>query len=237
MNPLIQLDQCESTQNEILNYLPVHPDGILAVFTDKQTKGRGQYGNQWDSGEGMNMAYSIAVRCQDYKASALSFNFHTAVLCRYFLDKLTDAKVKIKWPNDIIINNKKVAGLLVEKMKCQGVEYYVFGIGLNLLQVDFLGLSSAGSVLSQTGIRFRVDDFAKEFHDFLCGNVLQCDEAEVLELYNLNLFRKNEISVFEIKGMRQNGIIRLVDAQGFLHVELENEGLKTFTYKELKLLY
>jgi BirA family transcriptional regulator, biotin operon repressor / biotin---[acetyl-CoA-carboxylase] ligase len=62
-------------------------------------------------------------------------------------------------------------------------------------------------------------------------------EQEILNLFNKNLFRKDEISVFEKDGKRQNGIIRKADEKGELWIELEDDGLQSFYHKEIRLLY
>ena len=62
-------------------------------------------------------------------------------------------------------------------------------------------------------------------------------EKSVLEKLNQLLFRKDLISVFEIGQLRQNGIIKNVDEDGYLWVELENDGLQKFFHKEIALLY
>ena len=60
---------------------------------------------------------------------------------------------------------------------------------------------------------------------------------EILNEFNLHLFKKNEIAVFEKNGIRQNGIIQKMDKNGFLWIDLENEGLQKFFHKEIELLY
>ncbi|MGZ5192906.1 MAG: biotin--[acetyl-CoA-carboxylase] ligase, partial [Kaistella sp.] len=60
---------------------------------------------------------------------------------------------------------------------------------------------------------------------------------ELFGRINQNLFRKDKVSVFERKGLRQNGIIKKVDEAGFLWVDLENQGLQKFYNKEIELLY
>ena len=59
----------------------------------------------------------------------------------------------------------------------------------------------------------------------------------ILELYHLHLYRKNEVSVFEKNKVRQNGIIKNVDETGHIWIDLENEGLQKFFHKEIELLY
>ena len=59
----------------------------------------------------------------------------------------------------------------------------------------------------------------------------------ILELYQLHLYRKNEVSVFEKNKVRQNGIIKNVDENGYIWIDLEIEGLQKFFHKEIELLY
>jgi len=77
----------------------------------------------------------------------------------------------------------------------------------------------------------------EELHEFLVEKFKNLpSEAEILEEFNLNLFRKDEISVFEINENRQNGIIRKADEKGEIEIEFEDE-TKRFYHKEIKLLY
>lgn len=237
MNTLVRLDHCASTNSEILNFLNSNTYRILGVYTHNQTQGRGQYGNRWQSEPGQNLALSIAVPCESYKSSSMVFNFHTAVLCRAFIAKLTETLVEIKWPNDLIIRNKKISGMLVEKIKHNQKEYYIFGVGINIMQKNFDGLSSAGSLFTQTGLSLELHVVAQQLYDFLVENLMVENISDVLAEFNQFLYRKKKISVFEIQNSRQNGIIQSVDSEGYLWVDLENDGLKKFTYKELKLLY
>lgn len=237
MEGLIYLDHCSSTNDEAASFLLYPDSNFFALHTFNQTKGRGQYGNSWESVAGKNLAYSLAVKCAPVKVSDFLFNYCTAVLVRDFLANLTSNQVKIKWPNDIILNRKKVCGILLEKKKINGTEYYIVGIGINILQEKFDEISTAGSVLTQTSQLFELKDFAEKFHDFMVENLRIIPlEDEILNRFNENLFRKDEISVFEIGGIRQNGIIRFADKNGEIHIEFE-DGMKNFYHKEIKLLY
>ena len=75
-------------------------------------------------------------------------------------------------------------------------------------------------------------------HAFFLEKVFEpVSSEEILDQYHHFLFKKDEVSVFEIGEIRQNGIIKKVDGQGHLWIDLENEGLKRFYHKEIKLLY
>jgi len=236
MNSLIYFNNCASTQDELIDFLNQHylSEDFLAVYTFNQTKGRGQYGNSWENLPEKNLAYSFALKTKNINVSDTCFNFYTAILVRDFIANLTKTEVKIKWPNDLILKNKKICGMLFEKSK----NYFVVGIGINILQENFKNLPKAGSVLSQTGLSFELKGFTESFHQYLFEHLVQKEiPNNILELYQLHLYRKNEVSVFEKNEVRQNGIIKNVDETGHIWIDLENEGLQKFFHKEIELLY
>ena len=236
MNSLIYFNNCASTQDELIDFLNQHylSEDFLAVYTFNQTKGRGQYGNSWENLPEENLAYSFALKTKNINVSDTCFNFYTAILVRDFIANLTKTEVKIKWPNDLILKNKKICGMLFEKSK----NYFVVGIGINILQENFKNLPKAGSVLSQTGLSFELKAFTESLHQYLFEHLVQKEiPNNILELYHLHLYRKNEVSVFEINEVRQNGIIKNVDETGHIWIDLENEGLQKFFHKEIELLY
>ena len=236
MNSLIYFNNCASTQDELIDFLNQHylSEDFLAVYTFNQTKGRGQYGNSWENLPEENLAYSFALKTKNINISDTYFNFYTAILVRDFIANLTKTEVKIKWPNDLILKNKKICGMLFEKNK----NYFVVGIGINILQENFKNLPKAGSVLSQTGLSFELKAFTESLHQYLFEHLVQKEiPNNILELYHLHLYRKNEVSVFEKNEVRQNGIIKNVDETGHIWIDLENEGLQKFFHKEIELLY
>lgn len=237
MSPLFYLENCSSTQDEILIKLKEF-HSPLAVSTYHQTNGRGQYGNQWESLKNQNLAYSIALKSNEFKISDSLFNFHTALVFRRIIANMTNSEVKVKWPNDLIINRKKIAGMLIEKQKVENECFYIIGIGINILQKDFKHLPKAGSLLTQTGTEFDLEKFTKNLHsDFQDLIKVSMNQSEILEDFNQYLFKKDEISVFEFNGLRQNGIVKYADKNGFLWIDLEFDGLKKFNNKEITLLY
>lgn len=236
MNSLIYFNNCASTQDELIDFLNQHylSEDFLAVYTFNQTKGRGQYGNSWENLPEENLAYSFALKTKNINVSDTCFNFYTAILVRDFIANLTKTEVKIKWPNDLILKNKKICGMLFEKSK----NYFVVGIGINILQENFKNLPKAGSVLSQTGLSFELKAFTESLHQYIFEHLVQKEiPNNILELYHLHLYRKNEVSVFEKNKVRQNGIIKNVDETGHIWIDLENEGLQKFFHKEIELLY
>lgn len=238
MTPLIYLKECVSTNDEIAGYFTLNQNEITAVYTFNQTKGRGQYGNSWETNANLNLAFSICIPKNQVNSQNNLFNYHTAVILQRFFANMTKAEIKLKWPNDIIIKNKKIAGVLIEGKKIDNQEVFIIGIGVNVLQTDFKNLQKAGSILTQADVRLDLHFLAECLFEYLKNNVNNQTQLEKsVQGFNKHLFRKDEISVFEIKGIRQNGIIKNADAEGFLWIDLENDGLQKFYHKEIELLY
>ena len=237
MSKLLYLKDCSSTNDEISKVLLYPESDFVAIYTFNQKKGRGQYGNQWLVNPNENLAFTIAIKTKNIFVSDYHFNYYTAIIIRDFIDKLTDANVKIKWPNDIILNKKKVCGILIEKKKYNSENYFIIGIGINILQNNFNEIKNAGSILTQTGKKHDLFSIAENlYNDLVFGYKNIKSEEEILLEYNNHLFRKDVISVFEIDHIKQNGIIRSANEYGKITIELENE-VKQFYLKEVKLLY
>ena len=111
-------------------------------------------------------------------------------------------------------------------------------LGKLFLQENFENLPKAGSILSQTNLKFDLKNFAESLYHYISKKLMTENIPDnILELYNQNLYKKNTISVFEKDKVRQNGIIQNADNNGFLWIELENDGLQKFFHKEIELLY
>jgi len=237
MSQLFYLKECPSTNDEISRFLLYENSDFVTLYTFNQTKGRGQYGNTWSSTAEKNLAYTLAVKTQNFMLSDFMFNYYTAIVIRDYLANLTENNVKVKWPNDIILKNKKIVGILIEKKKINQNNYFIIGCGINVLQEEFDEISNAGSLLTQTGKRFDLEEFTLNLNEFLIERLKNIpSEEEIMNLFNSNLFRKDEISVFEMNKTRQNGIIRKANEKGELLIEFE-DGLQSFYHKEIKLLY
>lgn len=238
MNSLFYFPEVDSTNDQIVQFADKKYPDFVAVYTFNQTRGRGQYGNQWKTQSGLNIAYSFMIRADSISLPPVIFNFKMTLVLSNFTDKMTGQESVVKWPNDLIIKNKKVVGILLEKRMVNNQRMLIGGFGINVLQKDFQHYSKGGSILTQTGKTFELHDFAKELHQYFKQNLFQkTTVAEVLKQYNRHLFRKDKISVFELNGIQVNGIIRNVDAEGYIHIEMEDQDIRKFFFKEIKLLY
>ncbi len=109
---------------------PAH-DG-LCVLAESQHKGRGRRGRSWHSQPGQSILASILLLNEDIDAEQLTLT--TAVAAAEAIGKFANIPARIKWPNDILINGKKLAGILVEKKTIVSRHNFVIGIGINCHQ-------------------------------------------------------------------------------------------------------
>ena len=103
------------------------------VLAESQQAGRGRMGRSWSSPPGVNVYTSVILRPSLALAEASQLTFMAAVAVARALEQACGVMVNVKWPNDILLNGKKVAGLLNElSAETEGIHYVVLGIGVNL---------------------------------------------------------------------------------------------------------
>lgn len=174
---VINFDVITSTNQYIKEqYKNLEPFTIINA--NKQTNGRGRVDRKWESIEGKNLTFSIYLKPKilPEKLPLLSLVIGASiynVLSKYI-------NCLIKWPNDIIVNDKKIAGILVESIYSNKLEALVAGIGININQVQFSNdlKNKATSLFIETNTEYNkniiLDEFIKEFdllyNDFIIGN-------------------------------------------------------------------
>ena len=109
------------------------PEGTC-VICENQTNGRGRMGRQWFSPDSKNISMSLLIRPDIPPFMAPAFSIFAGVCVYEVLSRYVDVNIGIKWPKDILINNKKVCGILTEMSSEQDrTEYIIIGIGINVL--------------------------------------------------------------------------------------------------------
>ena len=121
-----------STNNVAAEYARNTDNDGLAIFAEEQTGGRGRGGNKWLSGRADSILCSTLLL--DCKVSAELLSLTCAVAVAEAIGKVGDGEARIKWPNDIRLNDKKVAGILLESKKVTGRVAYIVGVGINCHQ-------------------------------------------------------------------------------------------------------
>jgi BirA family transcriptional regulator, biotin operon repressor / biotin---[acetyl-CoA-carboxylase] ligase len=132
---IIVLEQTVSTNDAILQIAHANPKEGLVVFAEHQTAGRGQHGNRWESAAGKGLWFSILLRPQIDLASSPRLTAWAAEAISNAIQDEFSLTPTIKLPNDVQIDGRKVAGVLVE-MRAQekAAHLVVAGIGVNVNQ-------------------------------------------------------------------------------------------------------
>lgn len=213
------------------------------VLTNRQISGRGQMGNGWVSREGQSLTFSMFKAFGNLKIEQ-QFMISMAVSLAIIegLKSLNIPKLAIKWPNDILSANGKIGGILIENvLEGSSVKYSIIGIGLNVNEIDFPNLPTAGSLKLETGKTFQLEEVLDTILKSISKNLKNLSTKDFFEMkknYENNLFRKEMVSVFENPaGSQFNGIIKGVSDSGELLVETENNSLQKFQLKEVRLIY
>lgn len=123
-------------------------------IADGQTDGRGRRGRRFESDTGVGLYMSFLTYPATELRDGVRITAYAAVAVCRAIERLTDAEPRIKWVNDIYLNNKKIAGILTEgsiDMESGGLAYAITGIGINLLDRDFGELSDIATSLAACG--------------------------------------------------------------------------------------
>jgi BirA family biotin operon repressor/biotin-[acetyl-CoA-carboxylase] ligase len=222
---IIQLHEVDSTNNYAAKLLS---EGKLAhgtvILAEHQTAGRGQRGRSWQSVGSKQFTGTFFLKTDFLSVDHLCYlNMGIALSVRAMVQTFTRKKVSIKWPNDIFIENHKIAGILIETNWKNGrVEGAIVGIGVNITPVQSVGYATSleelsGKLPDVLTILDVLTTYLTEFYQYL----QQGDFDYLKSTYESFLWKKDEEIILE---ERQNpipfsGIIRGVDQIGNLLVE------------------
>jgi BirA family transcriptional regulator, biotin operon repressor / biotin---[acetyl-CoA-carboxylase] ligase len=236
---LVFVPECHSTNTlaHEMSQLPSTLDGTV-VITNHQFAGRGQRGNTWEAEPGKNLTFSVILKPVFLNVKdQFSLNIISSLAIYDLLSNKTDGQVSIKWPNDILIDGKKVCGILIEnQILGQQVSQTIVGIGLNVNQSPF-GVPTATSVSLVTGKMHELQDMLDLILSHLESRFLQLRSGKLAELKAEYLNRmflidqpwrfKSGDTIFEgtIKGINDLGQLLIEDAES-----TKSYGLKEIVY-------
>lgn len=241
---VIKLDAIDST-NDFLKELSKKQvvDNFTIVVTKNQTKGKGQMGATWNSEMGKNLIMSILIKDVLENTDAIfHLNIAVALAVIHVLEEYNLPKLSIKWPNDIMSDNKKLCGILIENsFKSDSSIESIVGIGLNVNQTIFDNLPKASSMAVIMQKEFDLEALLDSmlFHiKKNCSLIVSHQEIKLWNDFHNHLFKLNVPMPFEDANQnRFMGIIKGVTNDGKLEVTLENDIVKTYGIKEIQMLF
>lgn len=241
---VISLETVDSTNDYAKQLLSTQKptDGTL-IIAKAQTKGRGQLGNQWQTESGKNLTVSL-ILYPNFLSPDKQFYLNMAVALgiREFCESICTAHVQIKWPNDILINGKKVCGVLIENaLQGNRIQHSVIGIGININQSKFDStLPNATSMLLENKNQtLAIEPLATQLSAYLEKYYLQLRllHFNFLEkAYTTSLWRYNQTSEFKKGETIFKGEITGVTKEGKLEIDVKGKPQK-FGFKEIEFVY
>jgi BirA family biotin operon repressor/biotin-[acetyl-CoA-carboxylase] ligase len=237
---IVFVPECPSTNDLAATLLPLTStvEGTV-VITHHQTAGRGQRGNTWQAEAGQNLTFSLIVKPvflpvkdQFYLTVATTLGIHDYLKAKGVED------VKIKWPNDVLAEGRKICGILIEnQVQGSSLTSSIIGIGVNILQENFYA-PSATSLKKITGEKYMLP---AEFEALIAAievrylKLRQGKRSELLQEYLQVLYQINERKNYRSLEEEFEGTIIGVDEIGKLQVSTTT-GVRTFDLKEIQYM-
>lgn len=233
---IVFMPSCHST-NDVASQL-VDKEKIeegTIIITDNQTRGRGQLDNKWEAEPKMNLTFSIILRPHFITAADQFFlNIVPSLAVFEYLDLRFPSKVKIKWPNDILCEGKKVCGILVKNfLRNKNISYSVVGIGLNINQIMFenpwaISMYQMDKVIRELDVE--LETLCHIFEKYYL--MLKSGKENVLKNnYIQYLYGLHEWVLFKTQDSFRGKIIG-IDEQGKLGIESEGI-IKYYNFREV----
>ena len=178
------------------------------ITAGKQTAGRGRRGRSWDSPAGSNLYFTLILKPDFAPDQASMLTLVMAHAVAEAIIGVTGLECRIKWPNDIVVNGKKVCGILTEMSVDKGkIQHVLIGVGVNVGRQEFAPELADKATSLEQETAARIDErtllceimkaFEKDYESFVrCGNLEPLQEA-----YNALLVNRNAaVRVLDPKG-------------------------------------
>lgn len=238
----IELDSIDSTNSYVANLL--RDSNVIegtVVTSHFQESGRGQRGSSWESNPGENLMFTIV-----FKPNFLSVN-NSFLLSKIvalgiynYLESISIDDVYIKWPNDILVGDKKICGVLIENQyKGTKIENSIVGIGFNVNQVSFGNLTTATSLKLLTQQDYSLNSVLDNLLSHIEAVYLRAKSKNSFEIekeYLQNLLYHDEFKRYNLEDSTITGKITGVMPEGKLKMELQNGEVQLYSFKEIEFI-
>lgn len=213
------------------------------IISDFQSSGRGQSKSKWESKSGENLIFSIILK-PGFLAPEKQFILNELIalsLIDYLSELIPEQRVQIKWPNDIYVENNKIAGILIESIiKGVEIEYSTVGIGMNINQITFSdNIPNPISLKALTNREFDIDECLNNLCNKLSERYNQLKKEDFLKInsdYINSLYRFNTIAEYIISNTILKARIIGISEYGKLILLTENQKEIECDLKELEFI-
>ena len=237
---IIQIDRVSSTNNyaaKLLNQTKI-PFGavIMAQFQDD---GRGQRGAVWQSKSGENLLFSAILdgslmkECPPFYLSKC-----VAVSIKDTLSFFLKHKIHLKWPNDVLVERRKIAGVLIESQwKGNNLFSSIIGVGLNVNQTHFEYGFDATSMKLLSANDYDLKEVLQVFCtklNFNFNKLLSKEYSDLQQDYLSSLYKYNEKTHFKIGDQLEEVVLKDVNENGMVSLEMLGGKIKEYDFSQAR---
>ena len=223
---LLHFKEIDSTNSYLKNTYRLL-DNFTFVSADYQSKGKGREDRVWQSESGENLVFSFLIKNEELMKRSSILSILTAVEVAKEIEKYGIDKVSIKWPNDVLIGDKKVCGILLEG---QVPEYLVVGVGLNVNQKTFPeGLRRPATSLSLELTKdVNIDELKERLFKSIVNNFSSLKTEEHLDYFRnhnylqnkrVRVLINNEPFIGEVVGIDDSFCLQILARDMLLHID------------------
>ncbi len=230
---LVVLESVDSTNTYAINMAleEKFKDNVsYVIVAEEQTAGRGRLGRNFESDRSKGILATFLVRPEKKACEVANITLVMALAVVRTLDEIIDEKVQIKWPNDIILNGRKLCGILTEmRNSSEKVKFVALGVGINVNNEGFSKEieNKATSLCVECGKTFdRVNILEKlieKFNELYELFIENTDLTFMIKEYNDRLININKEVIVEYKNEKVKATQCGVDERGVLKVIIDNK--------------
>ena len=236
---MIRMQEVDSTNTFLKNLKTYDADALTVAVADHQTAGRGQGTHTWESEPGKNLLFSL-LTCPTWVPVRQQFLLSEAgaLAVKDALDTYTDG-ITLKWPNDVYWNDKKISGTLIEtSIDSKGIKRCIFGIGININQMEFrsdapnpVSLAQIlGHEVDREEVLLKIIEAFKKYYELL----RRADYMDVSGIYHLSLYRRKGFHRYEDADGEFEGAFVEVEDDGHLILHDKKGMIRSYAVGEIK---
>lgn len=221
---LLAFEEIDSTNNEARRLMQSGAFDRLVIWSKNQTQGRGRYGRSWECQEGnLYLSVLLPINCSLEKSAQLSFVMGLAlhdVLTSLAIKHKLKLEVKLKWPNDVLVNGNKISGILMESLSEEVKDWVVIGLGLNVENTPDIRNTTC---LKDLGIKIGVGEIlgmVMNQFDYYHDMWLIYDFDKIKKMWVKNAYKLRKVVTISNLQNRVSGIFEGVNKDGAIVLKL-----------------
>ncbi|MCC8397882.1 MAG: biotin--[acetyl-CoA-carboxylase] ligase [Rickettsia endosymbiont of Labidopullus appendiculatus] len=235
---LLVFDEIDSTSSEAIRMAKACSDGNYVILAKNQTKSHGRNSRIWHSSLG-NLHVSILLNHKINLSYIPQLSFVMAIVVYKTINSLTASSgnsIKLKWPNDILINDKKVSGVLLESISINNNNYLIISIGVNIkespVNIDQLATNLSDENIEVKDPEYLLDILMINFEKYF-SRWKEQGFSKIRQYWLKNAYKLGEIVSINDGNTKISGIFKDIDENGSIRIQLDDGKIVTSLSSEI----